>query len=122
MEIVNQEDSRKLFPKVKRNGKGQFTQGTQGGPGRPRLETEREYLRVLISACPISTWKEIVEKAVADALDGNHKAREWLAGYLIGNAGKAEVSLTDIVVESEAGVDAIHEMVEDKKNPFRFKV
>lgn len=104
-----------MKPALKRIDGGKFAPGNQGGPGRPRLETEREYLRVLMAACPVSAWEKIVEKAVSDAEDGCHKAREWLAGYLIGSAGKAEISLTDIVVEDGAGIDPVAQKIDDKK-------
>jgi hypothetical protein len=63
---------------------GQFAEGNPGGPGRPRRAIERDYLAALSDACGPETWREIVERAVADAKNGDAKAREWLAHYLLG--------------------------------------
>jgi hypothetical protein len=32
----------------------------------------------------LDRWREIVERAVAEASKGDAKAREWLASYLVG--------------------------------------
>jgi hypothetical protein len=62
-----------------RNGNGRFAAGNPGGPGRPRRVTEREYLRTLAEQCPPETWRAICRRAVADALDGDGRTRDWLA-------------------------------------------
>jgi hypothetical protein len=68
-----------------RNGKGQFAPGNAGGPGRPRRATECDYLRTLNEECPLETWAEICQRAVADAIAGDSKARDWLSRYVLGN-------------------------------------
>jgi hypothetical protein len=68
-----------------RNGDGRFTFGNPGGPGRPRRVTELDYLAALAEAVPLETWRAICRRAGADALAGDHKAREWIARYLLGN-------------------------------------
>ena len=61
-----------------------WRQGTSGNPrGRPKRETEREYLAVVMRLCPPETWAQVVERAVLDAQAGDAKAREWLARYLL---------------------------------------
>jgi hypothetical protein len=45
---------------------------------------EAHYLTAISEACPPDTWKQIVDRAVKDALDGDSSAREWLAKYLVG--------------------------------------
>lgn len=61
---------------------GRFAKGNPGGPGRPPRATEREYLEVTVAAVPVDVWREIIGRAVADALDGDPRAREWLAKLL----------------------------------------
>jgi hypothetical protein len=68
-----------------RNGDGQFAPGNPGGPGRPRRVAERDYLAALTEECPPETWRAICRRAVADALGGDARARDWLARYLLGN-------------------------------------
>ena len=68
-----------------RNGHGQFAAGNPGGPGRPRRVTECDYLRTLTEECPPEMWRAICRRAVADALVGDGKARDWLSKFLLGN-------------------------------------
>jgi hypothetical protein len=58
--------------------------GNRGGPGRPRRTVEAQYLLALREAVPLETWNKVCETAVAQAVAGDAKAREWLANYLIG--------------------------------------
>ena len=92
-----------------RNDAGRFAEGNPGGPGRPRRETERAYLATLAEACPPSTWRVIVERAVKDAKAGDAKAREWLAAYLVGRPESRAGTLHGLAVEEEAGSDPIGE-------------
>ena len=89
--------------------RGRFAVGNSGGPGRPRRAIEREYLRAVSDAVPLEAWTAIVERAVSDAKDGDDKARNWLAKYVIGDApiGLTELlarELLDIDVDLEAQV------------------
>lgn len=68
-----------------RDERGRFAAGNPGGPGRRRLTVEREYLAVLGAAVSLEDWREVVARAVADAKNGDNKARNWLAKYLIGS-------------------------------------
>jgi hypothetical protein len=43
----------------------------------------------LRESVPLEKWREIVETAVAQAVVGDAKAREWLASYLIGKPFQA---------------------------------
>ena len=70
--------------KIKREESGQFAPGNQGGPGRPPRQTESEYLTAMKQGCSPQDWQEIIQKAVIDAKEGDAKARDWLASYLIG--------------------------------------
>jgi hypothetical protein len=79
-----------------RKADGTFARGLwKGGPGRPRRATEASYLAVLRECVPLAKWRKIIRRAVADALDGDHKAREWLAAYLLGKPAEASAILAD---------------------------
>jgi hypothetical protein len=62
-----------------------FQKGNDGGPGRPRKETERRYLKSLIGCVPIARWRAVVKRALADAEAGDAKARDWLSRHLTGD-------------------------------------
>lgn len=77
---------------------GRFKVGNPGGPGRPKRQTEASYLAVMMEACDLEAWRAIVGQAVADALTGDAKAREWLGRYLVGEpTTKAPAPLQVIV-------------------------
>jgi hypothetical protein len=76
-------------------------------PSRPRRETEREYMAALAQACTLADWQEIVGRAVTDAKAGDPKARQWLASYLVGAPKTEARSLFSLVVDEEAGIDAV---------------
>ena len=66
------------------NTKGRFAPGNPGGPGRPRRAVERDYLAALSEAVTLADWRDIVKAAVLAAKQGDSKARDWLARYLLG--------------------------------------
>jgi hypothetical protein len=90
-----------------RDGRGRFAKGNAGGPGRPRRQTEREYLRAVLGACSIEDWEEVVRRAVVDAKAGDARAREWLSAYVLGGG----ISPSTLAVEEEAGVDPLEEQI-----------
>jgi hypothetical protein len=90
-----------------RDEHGRFTPGNSGGPGRPRRAVERDYLTTLTEACPPETWQRIVERAVADAKNGDATARAWLAKYLIGDKPAA---LTELAIAEARGVTTDDEL------------
>jgi len=92
----------------KRDQSGRFAEGNAGGPGRPKRQTERDYLRVVMGKCTLEEWAEAVTKAVKDAKAGDAKAREWLSGYLLGKPNTAAPSLLSIALDEEAGVSDLH--------------
>jgi len=69
---------------MKRNPDGTFAQGNEGGPGRPRRQTEAAYLVALSEAVTLDDWREIVKAAVIAAKSGDAQARKWLSDYLLG--------------------------------------
>lgn len=78
--------------------KGMFQIGNPGGPGRPKRQTEADYLLATMESVPLDTWRAIVARAVNDAQDGDYRAREWLGRYLIGDpATKAPAPLQVVV-------------------------
>jgi len=74
---------------------GTFDKGNPGGPGRPRRAVEADYLRALSEVCPLATWREVCQKAVDLAKEGDAPARAWLAKYLCGEATLRESLTTD---------------------------
>jgi hypothetical protein len=97
--------------KAERTARGQFAEGNPGGPGRPRRATERAYLAALSDACPPETWREIVARAVADAKDGDAKARSWLAAYLVGQPDSMAATLHALAVDEALGADPVAESI-----------
>jgi len=95
-----------------RDRQGRFAPGNAGGPGRARRATERAYLAALQEACPPQTWQRIIERAVSDATEGDAKAREWLAGYLVGKPDAVAASLHRLAVQEELGTDPVAEDIE----------
>ncbi len=75
-----------------------FQIGNPGGPGRPKRQTEEGYLKALMGACDLDKWGQICERAVSDAINGEPKAREWLARYLIGNPETVAPKPLEVVV------------------------
>jgi len=96
-----------------RNPNGTFAEGNPGGPGRPSRATERQYMAVVMAACDIDTWQAIVERAVADAKNGDSTARAWLASYLLGRPSKNHVAPrpTRVLAAEMAGVDEVADEV-----------
>ncbi len=87
-----------MTDRIDRDETGRFLPGNSGSPGRPRRQTEAAYLHATLSACSVEMWGKIVDRAVADALGGDAKAREWLATYLIGKSAAVAPSATEALV------------------------
>ena len=62
-----------------------FKPGQPGGPGRPRRETERRYLKAAVGAVPLCRWRGVVKKCLEQAEAGDRHAREFLRRVLIGD-------------------------------------
>lgn len=64
------------------NGHGGKRVGAGRKPGFAALEAEK--MRVLLIEQLRKSWVPIVEKAIAQASDGNQAARDWLSNYAVG--------------------------------------
>jgi hypothetical protein len=87
-----------------RNPDGTFAPGNPGGPGRHKREKEREYLRALTEAVTLEDWRAVAAKAVEQAKGGDHRAREWLSRYLVGDE---PVEVLELVEELRAELEAL---------------
>lgn len=67
-----------------RASNGQFTAGNKGGPGRPRRAVEADYLKELSDALSMDAWREICQRAIDDARQGDKAAREWVSKFALG--------------------------------------
>ncbi len=84
---------------------GRFAVGNVGGPGRPRRQTEADYLHVMMTTVTMETWKNIVTAAVEAAQAGDHKAREWIGRYLVGEPATKAPTPLSVVVDNLLGQD-----------------
>lgn len=75
-----------------RKNNGQFAPGNPGGPGRPKRAAEADYLTALTTSVTLEDWHQIVTRAVTDAKQGDARARDWLARYLIGDQPLVELT------------------------------
>ena len=100
-----------------RNRNGTFAVGNPGGPGRPRRAVERDYLAAFGDALSLDDWRAIVGKAVADAKEGDAKAREWLSRYTL---GEKPMTLMELVTREALGIETDLEIAAEAdkiKNP-----
>jgi hypothetical protein len=97
---------------TKRQNSGRFANGNAGGPGRPRRAIERDYLVALADIVPPETWKQVCQRALDDALQGDGVARAWLARYLI---GEDSPRLIRIAADEERGRTSEAEIAERAK-------
>ena len=78
-----------------RDSSGKFVPGNPGGPGRPPRATEESYLATMRETISQQDWKEICKRALKDAKAGDHKARQWIADFLIGRTIPLSAEQTD---------------------------
>jgi hypothetical protein len=78
-----------------------YQPGCAPGPGRPRRETERRYLKSLIGTVPLRRWRAVVLKALEQAEAGDAKARDWLSRHLVGAEPLLVIELADRMAELE---------------------
>ena len=94
-----------------RDCQGRFVHGNQGGPGRPPRPTETAYLSALMDACPPATWRQVCNRAVQDAQNGDSRARDWLARYLVGEPAQSAPSLVVALTQAITGTDPVVEAI-----------
>ena len=99
-----------------RDNQGRFSNGNPGGPGRPRRAVEEDYLAALSDQLSIERWESIVSKAIEDAENGDHKARDWIARYALGPSPKvAEMGLQGALRLFQLAVDEAREKTVEEK-------
>mgnify|MGYP001381747965 FL=1 len=99
-----------------RDNQGRFSKGNPGGPGRPRRAVEEDYLAALSDQLSIERWENIVSKAIEDAENGDHKARDWIARYALGPSPKvAEMGLQGALRLFQLAVDEAREKTVEEK-------
>lgn len=69
---------------TERDARGRFTKENGGGPGRPRLDEEQQYLKALRKALPDKEIAAIVEMLLGKAKKGDVRAAQLLLEYAIG--------------------------------------
>jgi hypothetical protein len=94
-----------------------FTVGTGAGAEKPRRPIEREYLRALNEAVSLEDWQEVVRAAVTQAKEGDGKAREWLARYLVGSDPPRlpELFVDDVLVGGAIGREMLKALIRHVK-------
>lgn len=85
-----------------RDRAGRFIAGNPGGPGRPPRATEQERLDALHSAVSADDWREVCAAAVAAAINGDNKAREWLSKYLLPTVNDSHPTELRVIYTEEA--------------------
>ena len=99
-----------------RDNQGRFSNGNPGGPGRPRRAVEEDYLAALSDQLSIERWENIVSKAIQDAENGDHRARDWIARYALGPSPKvAEMGLQGALRLFQLAVDEAREKTVEEK-------
>lgn len=86
---------------TERTPEGRFAQGNPGGPGRPRRTVERDYIATLSEAVTLDAWRSVIEAAIAQARNGDDKARAWLSKYCL---GEKHISLLDLAAQDVASI------------------
>lgn len=89
---------------AERDSRGRFVKGNSAGAkshsgGRPPKDREQRYYEITVSTCTFSDWERIIQKAVLQALRGDHTARKWLADYLVGTPEQ------NVNLSGELGID-----------------
>lgn len=66
---------------------------------RPARRAETRYLRAITDRVTVAEWERVVDRAVVDAQDGDARARDWLARYLL------DAALDPDVIEMVMGIN-----------------
>jgi hypothetical protein len=88
----------------------------EGRPGEQVQRSraiERDYLTALADLVPLETWREICQKTIEDARNGDPKARDWLARFLI---GPKPLALLDLAADERADFSVVDEIERERKS------
>jgi hypothetical protein len=97
----------------------QFQTGNRAsvGHGRPRGRRP-DYLAVVDREVSVEAWATVVRRALADAQDGNARARQWLTDMLIPNPAVIAPPSTGLDVETIA--ELVRQWLPDPEHARRF--
>ena len=100
-----------------RSTNGRFGTGNSYGKGRPARSVEQDYLAALSEICTPERWKNIIERAITNAEQGEAKARMFLASYLMGRPVQRmqvsdELNLEELAKLLAAEQNAMHEVMQ----------
>jgi len=86
-----------------RDARGRFLPGCKSGPGRPSRASELAYLNATLATVTIQDWVQVIQKALDQAKEGDARARDFLASYLLPKGWQGTVSETFVgVIDYEA--------------------
>jgi len=106
-----------------RDARGRFAKGNAGGPGRQRRAVEIEYLRALSDAVSPDAWNRVCAVALRQALQGDDKARAFLAKYLLGECPPSLVTLAanELLAQPLGDCEVVNEAVHQSAEWFRLR-
>lgn len=90
---------------------GRFLPGKSGNEGNTGSTYKARMLAVVKDAVTADDWKTITERAVLDAVGGDHNARQWLSNYCL---GKPEENMPLAVYPIT--IDEWYDRVEERQN------
>lgn len=92
----NTEGKAKETAVKKRDARGRFLPGWEGGPGRAPAKKEERYYQLTREAVTEDDWLAIVHTTIIRAKKGDRWAREWLGNYLLGRpVQRVDASIVD---------------------------
>ncbi|MFA5526619.1 MAG: hypothetical protein WC992_07335 [Acholeplasmataceae bacterium] len=77
----------------------------------PAQRTQQAYLKAMRSVVSIDAWISIVKRAVLDAQQGDHKARQWLSDHLMGTPIRRVAALVGDLGDERITDDQRRELV-----------
>lgn len=69
---------------AERDENGRFKKGNRVSPGRKPRQVEETYLEVTLGEVTLDKWRAVVRAALAQAIEGDARARTWLGEYVLG--------------------------------------
>lgn len=102
-----------------RNANGTFTKGNQHakGHGRPKRETELQYLEIAKGSISLESFQQICERAVQDAMGGDAQARTWITKLVFPEA----ISFTELHKRLAVQDEDIEVDIETRKQDLNFR-